>query len=176
MSMRRSTAALGTVAYFVAAAGTFAVLVPWLVTGWRWHRQQPLWIVAQVIGVGLIFLGLVPVVHAFVQFARAGGTPMPLAPTRHLVVTGFHRYVRNPIYVGSLMIFVGEALLFGSGILLAYTALGWLGAAAFVHWYEEPALARRFGAEYEAYRRAVPAWRPRLHPWTPDETDDRLRW
>jgi protein-S-isoprenylcysteine O-methyltransferase Ste14 len=171
MSMRRSTAAIGTAAYFVAAAGTFAVLVPWLVTGWRWHRTLPFWMVARVIGVVLICLGLVPVVHAFVQFARAGGTPMPLAPTRHLVVTGFHRYVRNPIYLGSLMIFVGEALLLGSRTLLVYTALGWVGAAAFVHWYEEPALTRRFGAEYEAYRRAVPAWRPRLHPWTPDDND-----
>jgi len=113
----------------------------------------------------------VPVVGAFVQFARAGGTPLPLAPTRHLVVSGFHRYVRNPIYLGSLMIFVGEALLFGSLSLLEYAVIGWAGAAAFVRWHEEPALTRRFGAEYEAYRRAVPAWRPRLRPWTPGGSD-----
>ena len=159
--------------YFAVAAGTFAVLVPWLVTGWQWHRPLPLWTVAQVIGVALIFAGLVPVVHAFVQFARAGGTPMPLAPTQHLVVTGFHRYVRNPIYLGSLMIFVGEALLFGSRTLLLYAALGWAGAAVFVRWYEEPTLTRRFGAEYEAYRRAVPAWRPRLHPWQPTDNAEK---
>lgn len=41
--------------------------------------------------------------------------------------------------------------------------------AAFMHWYEEPTLARRFGAEYAAYRRAVPAWRPRLRLWHPGE-------
>jgi protein-S-isoprenylcysteine O-methyltransferase Ste14 len=169
--MRRSTAAIGTAVYFAGAAGTFAVLVPWLVTGWQFHRPLPLWTVAQVIGGALICLGVVPVVHTFIQFARAGGTPMPLAPTQRLVVTGFHRYIRNPIYVGSLMIFVGEALLFGSRTLLVYTVVGWAGAAAFVHWYEEPALTRRFGAEYEAYRRAVPAWWPRWHPWTPDEND-----
>jgi hypothetical protein len=33
--------------------------------------------------------------------------------------------------------------------------------------------AARFGADYEAYRRAVPAWRPRLRPWTPDDPDTR---
>jgi protein-S-isoprenylcysteine O-methyltransferase Ste14 len=163
--MRRSTAVIGTAAYFAAAAGTFAVLVPWLVTGWEFHRPWP-W-PAQIAGVLLIGAGAVPVVGAFVQFARAGGTPLPLAPTQRLVVSGFHRYVRNPIYVGSLLIFAGEALLFGSLRLLVYAAAGWVGAAAFVRWYEEPALARRFGAEYEAYRRAVPAWRPRLHPWVP---------
>jgi protein-S-isoprenylcysteine O-methyltransferase Ste14 len=35
---------------------------------------------------------------------------------------------------------------------------GWLFAAVFVRWYEEPALIRRFDADYEAYRRAVSAW------------------
>ena len=162
--MRRSTAAIGSAAYFAAAAGTFAVLVPWLAVGRDFHRHWP-W-PAQVAGGLLIAAGLVPVAGAFVQFARAGGTPLPLAPTRHLVVSGFHRYVRNPIYLGSLLIFAGEALLFGRLSLLEYAVIGWAGAAAFVRWYEEPALTRRFGAEYESYRRAVPAWRPRLHPWT----------
>jgi protein-S-isoprenylcysteine O-methyltransferase Ste14 len=165
--MRRSTAVIGSAAYFAAAAGTFAVLVPWLVTGWQFHRPGPYWVVAQVAGIVLIGAGVVPVVSVFVQFARADGTPLPLAPTRRLVVNGFNRYVRNPVYLGSLLIFCGEALLFGSLRLLVYTSVGWAGAAAFVRWYEEPALARRFGAEYDAYRRAVPAWRPRRHPWTP---------
>jgi protein-S-isoprenylcysteine O-methyltransferase Ste14 len=167
--MRRSTAAIGSAAYFVVAAGTFAVLIPWLVTGGQFHRTWPWW--AQVAGVLLIGAGLVPVVSAFVQFAQARGTPLPLAPTQHLVVAGCHRYVRNPIYLGSLLIFAGEALLFGRLSLLVYAAIGWAGAAAFVRWYEEPALARRFGAEYEAYRRAVPAWRPRLRPWTPGDRE-----
>jgi protein-S-isoprenylcysteine O-methyltransferase Ste14 len=164
--MRRSTAAIGSAAYFAGAAGIFAVLVPWLVTGWEFDRPWSYWVVAQVTGVLLIGAGTVPVVSVFVRFARAGGTPLPLAPTRRLVVSGFNRYVRNPVYLGSLLIFSGEALLFGRLSLLVYTVIGWAGAAVFVRWYEEPALARRFGAEYEAYRRAVPAWRPRLHPWT----------
>jgi protein-S-isoprenylcysteine O-methyltransferase Ste14 len=169
--MRRSTAAAGSAAWFVLAGGTFAGLIPWLITGWAFHRPLPYWVVAQVVGVFLICAGLAPALHVFVQFARAGGTPIPLAPTRDLVVSGCNRYVRNPIYIGSLTIFAGEALLFGRPSMLLYAAAGWGAAAAFVHWYEEPALMRRFGAEYEAYRRAVPAWRPRLHPWTPDDRD-----
>jgi protein-S-isoprenylcysteine O-methyltransferase Ste14 len=39
--------------------------------------------------------------------------------------------------------------------------------ASFVRWYEEPTLARQFGAEYDVYRKNVPAWLPRRHPWTP---------
>lgn len=167
--MRRSVAVSVSVAWFAVAGGVGAVLVPWWLTGWRFRHPLPYWGLAEMVGVLLIVAGLIPAVHAFVQFVRAGGTPMPGAMTARLVVTGFNRYVRNPIYVGSVTIFVGEALLFGQLNLLLYALAAWIGTALFVRSYEDPALARRFGADYEVYRRAVPAWRPRLHPWSPDD-------
>ena len=60
---------------------------------------------------------------------------------------------------------VGQALLLGRPVLLAYAAAFFVAVVAFVRGYEEPTLARRFGARYEEYRRAVPGWRPRLRPW-----------
>ena len=72
-----------------------------------------------VLGVVLIVLGLIPPVHAFIQFVKAGGTPMPVAPTERLVVTGFNRFVRNPMYVGLLTAILGQALLFDSIWLVA---------------------------------------------------------
>jgi hypothetical protein len=69
--MRRSTAAIGSAVYFAVAAGTFAVLVPWLVTGWQFHRPWSYWVVARTAGVLLVGAGLVPAVSVFVQFARA---------------------------------------------------------------------------------------------------------
>ncbi|HKH76834.1 MAG TPA: isoprenylcysteine carboxylmethyltransferase family protein, partial [Rubrobacteraceae bacterium] len=86
-------------------------------------------------------------------------------------VGGLYRHVRNPMYVAGLAIIVGQALALGQPILLAYAVAVWLIVASFVHWYEEPTLSRRFGAQYEAYRRAVPAWWPRLRPWRPGEPD-----
>ena len=93
------------------------------------------------------------------------GTPAPVAPTENLVVGGLYRYVRNPMYLAVASIIVGQALLLGQLILLPYAALFGLAVWAFVHWYEEPTLARQFGAEYDEYRRAVPAWWPRRTPW-----------
>lgn len=122
-------------------------------------RPSSTW-VTRVIGGALIVLGLVPPIHGFTQFVRAGGTPMPGAMTTKLVVTGFNRYVRNPIYLGALTAFLGETNLLWHASLLAYAMTAWLDMAAFVHWYEEPSLVHRFGAEYEAYRHAVPAWLP----------------
>lgn len=168
IGVRRSTAALGSLAWFVLTAGAFAGVLPWLLTGWRVHQPLPYWAAAEAVGGLAICAGLIATVHPFVEFTRAGGTPFPAAPTERLVVSGFHRYVRNPIYLGAVLIFLGEALLFGRLSMLGYAFGGWVAAAVFVRWHEEPALTRRFGAQYEAYRREVPAWRPRLRPWTPD--------
>lgn len=165
--VRRVTAAVGSVAWFVAIGGTFGCLLPYWLNEWHFHRPLPYWVAAQAAGVLLIGAGLVPLVHSFAEFVRADGTPIPVAAPPRLVVSGFYRYVRNPIYVGFLVVLAGETLLFGSGGLLEYTVLSWCVGAAAVRWYEEPTLTRRFGAEYRAYRRAVPAWRPRWHPWTP---------
>ncbi|MDQ3792223.1 MAG: isoprenylcysteine carboxyl methyltransferase, partial [Actinomycetota bacterium] len=101
------------------------------------------------------------------------GTPAPVAAPERLVVGGVYRYVRNPMYVAVLTAIVGQALLLGRLVLLLYAAAAWLVVAAFVRLYEEPTLARRFGADYEVYRRAVPAWRPRLRPWEPDGRVER---
>ena len=171
--MGRAAAVITSTAWFVVSAGLGAVLVPWWLTGWRLQHPLPYWYVAEAVGILLIVAGLITAVGVFIQFVRAGGTPMPGAMTGRLVVTGFNAYVRNPIYLAAMTIFLGEALLFGQLSMLLYTVAVRVGTAAFVRWYEEPALVARFGADYQAYRRAVPAWRPRLRPWTPENPDTR---
>jgi protein-S-isoprenylcysteine O-methyltransferase Ste14 len=69
------------------------------------------------------------------EFAKAGGTPMPLAPTQRLVGNGFNRYVRNPMYMGLLIVILGQALLFGSLSLVLYAICLWIITASFVRWY-----------------------------------------
>jgi protein-S-isoprenylcysteine O-methyltransferase Ste14 len=165
--MRRPTAALVTVAWGTALGGTFGCLLPYLLNEWHFHRPLPYWTIAQAAGVLLIGAGLAPIAASFIAFINADGTPVPVASPPRLVVSGCYRYVRNPIYVGFLVVLTGEMLFFGSPGLLEYTAVAWCIGAAAVKFYEEPILSRKFGADYAAYRRAVRAWIPRLHPWTP---------
>jgi protein-S-isoprenylcysteine O-methyltransferase Ste14 len=165
--VRRLPAALGSVVFLLAAPGVVAGLVPWLLTDWR--STDPPAVVA-VLGGALIAAGAAVLVNAFARFVIEGaGTPAPVAPTERLVVGGLYRHVRNPMYVAVGATIVGQALLLGRPGLLAYAATFWLVVAAFVHGYEEPTLSARYGDEYAAYRRAVPAWWPRLRPWTPPE-------
>lgn len=167
--MRESVAAAVGAGWGVALGGTFGCLLPYLQNDWHFHRPLPYWAVAQVAGALLIAAGLIPIAASFAEFTRAHGTPVPVASPPRLVVSGCYRYVRNPIYVGFLVVLAGEALLFGSRGLLEYAAVAWCIGAAAVRFYEEPALTRKFGAEYRNYRRAVRAWIPRLHPWSPDQ-------
>ena len=170
--MRRPTAAVGSAAFFLVGPGIMTGLIPWLLTGWQVREPLPYWAPLRVIGVILLVAGLIVLIQAFVRFVMEGfGTPVPVAAPERLVVGGVYRYVRNLMYVAILAATVGQALLLGQLGLLLYAAAFWLIAAAFVRSHEEPALTRRFGADYEAYRRAVPAWWPRLRPWQPPDRD-----
>ena len=171
--MRRPTAAVGSVVFFLVGPGIMAGLIPWLLTGWQVREPVPYWAPMRVLGAILLLAGLIVLVEVFVRFVVEGfGTPAPIAAPERLVVGGLYRHVRNPMYVAILATIVAQALLLGQLGLLLYPAVFWLITAAFVRWYEEPALSRRFGADYEAYRRAVPAWWPRLRPWKSTDHDE----
>jgi protein-S-isoprenylcysteine O-methyltransferase Ste14 len=162
--MNRKAAAVGSAVFFVVAPGTVAGLFPyWLSDGW--HSRAALWYL-RIPGAVLILAGLVVIVHAFARFVTEGiGTPAPIAPPKHLVVGGFYRYVRNPMYVALVALILGQGLWLAQPSVLIYGVIVWVITALFVKIYEEPTLANTYGEEYEDYRRHVRAWIPRRSPW-----------
>jgi protein-S-isoprenylcysteine O-methyltransferase Ste14 len=159
--MRRPSAAAGSALFFAVAPGVVAGVMPWALTGWETESEW--WLPVRVLGAAAIVAGGAVLVNAFARFVREGlGTPAPVAPTEHLVVGGLYRYVRNVMYIAVTTTILGQALLLGQVVLVVYAAVVWAGMAAFVLVYEEPTLAGRYGEQYEEYRRAVPAWWPRL--------------
>ena len=159
--MRKPSAAAGSALFFAVAPGVVAGLLPWLLTGWETVAEW--WLPLRVLGAVLVVAATVVLGLAFARFVVEGlGTPAPVAPPERLVVGGLYRYVRNVMYIAVTAAIVGQALLLGSGALLVWAAVAWASMAAFVRLYEEPTLADRYGAQYEEYRRAVPAWWPRL--------------
>jgi protein-S-isoprenylcysteine O-methyltransferase Ste14 len=170
--VRKGSAAVGSLIFLVVEPGTVAGLGPWLVTGWAFRGSPLPWALLQILGAVLIILGAGALLHAFGRFVLEGlGTPAPVAPPERLVVGGLYCYVRNPMYVAVLATIIGQAMLLLHPGLLIYAAVVAGLMATFVYGYEEPTLGERFGAEYEAYRRAVPAWVPRLSAWHPDQVD-----
>lgn len=123
---------------------------------WRWLAAIP------------SALGFAVALRCIWDFGWTGrGTPVPVAPPQRLVVVGFYRYVRNPMYVGFAAGWVGLWILFGHPNPVAITSvLGVaLGIHLFVAFYEEPTLRAKFGDDYVAYCRNVRRWWPRIRGW-----------
>jgi len=165
-SIRLAFAVLGTAAFLVLAPGVVAGLVPWWISRWQFRTPFPGYFPLRGIGVLLIAAGTFVLLDSFARFALQGlGTPAPVFPTKHLVVKGFYRYVRNPMYVAVVSVILGQALLFGDLHVLMYVLIPWLAAYLFVLTYEEPTLRKSFGAGYDTFCANVPRWLPRLTPW-----------
>ncbi len=164
--MSRASAVLGSLLWLVLAPGALTLYVPWVLT--RWRLGPPLFDgeASRALGVLLIVLDVPVLLEAFARFALQGrGTPVPILPTERLVVTGFYRHVRNPMYVAVTAVIVGEAFVLGSFPVVIYALVVWAVFHLFVIGFEEPRERSRFGAEYERYSAAVPRWILRLRPW-----------
>jgi protein-S-isoprenylcysteine O-methyltransferase Ste14 len=159
-----------TLASLAVGAGFFALwfwLLPsWLgfhvdIAGparWRWIAAVP------------SMLGFAVALRCVWDFGRTGhGTPAPVAPPKKLVVVGFYRYVRNPMYLGFFTGWIGLWIVFGqanlAAIAVAFAVI--LGVALFVRQYEEPTLRKMFGVDYEEYCRNVHRWVPRMCAYEP---------
>jgi protein-S-isoprenylcysteine O-methyltransferase Ste14 len=161
--MSNLRAAAGSGVFFLLAPCVVAGLVPWWLTRWQVRSPLPFWNPLRVVGAVLVLAGAAFLMHAFARFVTEGsGTPAPIAPTERLVVGGVYRYVRNPMYLSVVTVIVGQAFVLRQLGLLVYALAVGLAMAAFVRLYEEPTLRRRYGAEYDEYRRHVRGWWPRL--------------
>jgi protein-S-isoprenylcysteine O-methyltransferase Ste14 len=164
---RRALAVFGSAVFLVIAPGTVAVYVPWRITRWQFGRPLVGIPLARAAGILLLAAGLPVLLDSFARFAMEGlGTPAPVAPTKRLVVGGFYRYVRNPMYVAVASVILGQGLLFGSVGVLEYGAAVCVAFHLFVLLYEEPVLGAKYGEEYERFAAQVPRWLPRTHPWS----------
>jgi protein-S-isoprenylcysteine O-methyltransferase Ste14 len=135
-----------------------AGLVPWLLT--RWDSDDPP-VALKVLGVIVLAAGAALVLETTARFAVQGrGTPAPWAPPERFVERGSYRFVRSPMYLGVLLLIVGQSLLLGREILFLWAAAAWLIFTAFLVFEEEPGLRRRFGDPYDDYRRRVRRWIP----------------
>ena len=151
---------LKTAIFTVFVPGTVAGYIPYLLSGGfpRPANEFLTWL-----GGAVTLVGAAIYFRCAWEFAVRGlGTPAPIAPTKYLVTTASHRYIRNPMYVGVALVILGEAALFRSVHLVEYAAVMLLTAHTFVVFYEEPTLRRQFGESYEEYRRRVPRWIPRF--------------
>ena len=164
MATIRRNAVISILFAVFGGPGIVLVYMPFLITRFRIPAGEPGW---QMTLAGLLMVvGILPGIESARRFVTVGrGTLVPTHPTEHLVVSGFYRRVRNPMYVGVLTALAGEAVLFEKRAMILYAVMVWLVIHLFVCFYEEPTLTRRYGDEYLRFKRHVPRWLPRVTAW-----------
>jgi len=151
-----------TILATVLVPGLAVVLVPYWILRVTGRLSGPAIGLLEAASIALVILGVAMVIWVSLTFATRGkGTPVPIVPPQVLVAEGLYRFVRNPMYVGALLVLAAEAILFRSAWILLYAGFLWLALHTFAFLIEEPDLERRFGDSYRQYRESTPRWIPR---------------
>jgi protein-S-isoprenylcysteine O-methyltransferase Ste14 len=146
--------------FTILQPGMVAGLFPYWILGRRVHDVPfPLLLYRHYAGAIIFITGLTIMLSCIVNFAVKGkGTLSPADPTKHLVITGLYKYSRNPMYIGVMLILIGEAIFFQSGSLWIYALFIFSAFTLFVLLVEEPRLTNDFGEEYKSYCKRVRRW------------------
>jgi protein-S-isoprenylcysteine O-methyltransferase Ste14 len=150
-----------------AVAFTFGFFIPSKIINAENHTIFAEIGVLRFIGPVFILIGLIGTLACYWNFIfDAKGAPLIEGMQKYLIVKGLYRYVRNPIYISWYLILFGEAVYFQSLDLLLYL-FGWMVFFQIkVIYSEEPYLSVTFGKSYDAYRKSVRRWIPRLKAYT----------
>jgi protein-S-isoprenylcysteine O-methyltransferase Ste14 len=115
-------------------------------------------------GILFLLIGLTMLALTVTAFISKGkGTLAPWSPTKKLVITGLHAYIRNPMILGVIITLGGEALILYSLKILVWLLLFFVINHLYFIFFEEPSLSNRFGEEYAEYKKNVNRWIPRIH-------------
>lgn len=152
---------LKTILYMGFMHGLFTFYLPFQLAlfdqrfvdfGFFRYAALPLWV-----------LGTLIIIWCSWDIIRKGrGTPAHFDPPKELVISGLYCYVRNPVYLGALLVQVGYIAWFGSGVAISYFLLFLLAYHILIVFIEEPILRNTFGTAYDDYMKKVPRWIPRI--------------
>ena len=120
-------------------------------------------------GVLFLAIGLAILLWCVRDFYVAGkGTLAPWDPPKNLVTVGLYRYVRNPMYVGVILILVGWAIVSASPIVTGFALFMSTAFYFRVKMHEEPWAENTFTEQWRVYKSHVPRWLPQFKGYFPD--------
>jgi len=131
----------------------------------RWLNLTP--VVYQpwnlILGLILLVPGAAMISWTYIQFFRAGGTPVPINPPQKLIITGLYAYSRNPMLMGIFLVFFGVGVLTGSiSLTFIFSPLLVLFFYFQITKVEEKEMGLKFGQAYREYKQRAPRFFPGL--------------
>jgi protein-S-isoprenylcysteine O-methyltransferase Ste14 len=151
---------LRNIFFTIIHPGLVAGLFPFWILGDKAYKELAESLKLQkYIAIVIFLIGLTILLSCIIRFAVEGrGTLSPADPTKRLVIKGFYKYSRNPMYVGVILILIGESIFFSSGNLLLYSLFIFICFNIFIIFIEEPRLKRDFTSEYLNYCKQARRW------------------
>ncbi|MFX0016035.1 MAG: methyltransferase family protein [Promethearchaeota archaeon] len=156
-----------TCIFTIFIPGTVVIFIPWFLSS-LWPQKINLG-ATHILGILLISIGFVFYCYSGISFLITGeGTPMiffmkklekifGLEPDK-LVKIGLYRYSRNPMYLGVVVLILGEGVLFQFPIIIIWSIVSFILFHFVVYFIEEPHLRKKHKKEYENYMEATPRW------------------
>jgi len=146
--------------FTILQPGLIAGLNPYFLDRNPWHELflNPFQVKLYV-GGSIFLVGFIIMLRCIYQFATEGrGTISPVDPTKALVISGLYKFSRNPMYIGVMLMLIGESLSAGSNSLWIYSLCAFIGFNIFIVIHEEPRLRNYFGDPYLEYCKKVRRW------------------
>ena len=159
--------AVAAIVFTLLVPFTMAVVIPWLMTGFRFQPALLGIEAGRLVGALMIVTGATWLLWAIAWFAHEGVKPYP--PIERVITTGPYAYSRNPMYGGVVTLMIGQGLLLGSRGVVIYGVCWLLGFVVFERTIDDPFIIRRMGKTYEDYMKSVPGWIPRRPRGRPEE-------
>ncbi len=107
-----------------------------------------------------VFFSIIGLWSAYVMVKNGNGTPLPIDQTQKLVTKGTYKYVRNPMAIAGIGQGVAVSIYCLSIHIFIYSMIGAILWQFVVRPIEEENMIKRFGSEYEAYRKSIKCWIP----------------
>ncbi len=98
----------------------------------------------------------------YVQITIGRGTPAPVMATQKLIIQKPYNYCRNPMALGTIVIYLGVAMLVDSISGVVLVLIGAILLLTYIKYLEEKEMELRFGEDYQKYRQETPFIIPRL--------------
>lgn len=156
----------------VPAGVLFVLLIPWLLAFTLPSLDQTFNIPSVSFGFVNVLTGLILLLPGvffamwsiYAQMTKARGTPLPMLPTQNLLVDGPFKLCRNPMTLGTILMYLGVSLIAGSISSIVFVLVLAALLLAYLKGIEEAELEARFGQAYLEYKASTPFLLPRIIP------------
>lgn len=128
---------------------------------------------------GLIFIMVGELIRLKAIRIAGGRTRTRKVGAKVLATGGIYGHVRNPLYIGNMLIYIGMALFAGGPyciILMSIALVYFTFQYSLIVALEEEKLCELFGADYREYAEHVPRLIPRIRAWQGSEKVKKVSW